>query len=137
MGIRAKKFDQISVFLENRPGVVADLCTAFTDQEISIQAMTVLDTIDIGTMRLVVDKPEQAQEALQTAGAAYVLVPVLGLELPNKPGEFGVIARQFSNHDVNIEYVYATAIPGADRTFVVIRVPDTEVDRAITIEFDV
>jgi len=131
MSLKAEKYEQISVFLENRPGVVADLCNALTEQDISIRAMTVLDTIDIGTMRIVVDQPERAKETLQTAGAAYVLVPVIGVEMPNKPGAFGHIAHLLANQGVNIEYVYATIMPGAESTLMVLRVTTEAVDRAL------
>lgn len=136
MALKAEKLEQISVFLENRPGVVADLCNALIAQDIDIRAVTVLDTADIGTVRLVVDDPELAKESLQTAGAAYVVVPVLGIELPNRPGAFGRIASKFAAANVNIEYVYSTSLKGMHQTLAVFRVPDDDVDRALALDFD-
>lgn len=122
--MKAKEETQLSVFLGNRPGVVADLCRSLIDANINIRALTVLDTVDIGTMRMVVDNAERAKDALKGTAAAYVLVPVLSLELPNRPGAFAQVARTLANAGVNIEYVYATAAPTTDRSLAIFRVSD-------------
>lgn len=131
--MRAKETTQLSVFLGNRPGMVADLCTTLTEAEVSIRAMTVLDTVDVGTMRMVLDDGEKAKNALRGSGAAYVEVPVITLEIQNRPGAFAKIARTMADSGVNIEYVYATGMPGTDRTLGVFRVSD--VDTAIKLDF--
>ena len=133
MAGKARKLEQISVFLENRAGVVADLCAALTEQRIDIQALTVLDTIDIGTVRMIVNDPEKAKEALQNSGAAYMVVPVIGLEIENVPGSFAAVAKTMANNGVNIEYIYATATPGTDRCLGIFRVDDA--DKAITLDY--
>ena len=133
MAIRAEKTDQISIFLKNRAGVVADLCTALTEQKINIRALTVLDTVDIGTLRLIVDDPESAEQALKNSGASYVVVPVVVLPILNAPGAFAAVAQLMAEHHVNIEYVYATAMPGTERSLGIFRVND--VDKALTIDY--
>ncbi|MBI4719579.1 MAG: amino acid-binding protein [Planctomycetes bacterium] len=97
--------------------------------------MTVLDTVDIGTMRMVVDNVELAKCALEEAGAAYVCVPVIVVPIPNKKGAFARIARALAERNINIEYFYATAAPGADYTLGVLRVSDLKA--ALTIDFEV
>ncbi len=129
----ARETTQLSVFLGNHPGVVADLCTALTNAKISIEAMTVLDTVDVGTMRMVVDDVELAKNALKGSGAAYVEVPVLAIEIDNNPGAFARIARTMSNAGVNIEYVYATAMPGISMTLGIFRVSD--IDTALKLNY--
>jgi len=133
MATRAERLEQISVFLENRPGVIADLCAALTDQEINIRAVSAVDTIDIGMLRMIVDDPEKAKTALQNSGAAHVVMPVVGLPIRNQPGGFAEVARIMSENDVNIEYVYSSAIPGTDRCLGVFRVND--IDKALAISF--
>jgi hypothetical protein len=132
--VKPKEATQISVFLGNRPGVVADIFSTFTKADISIQAMTVLDTVDVGTMRMLVSDVEKAKAELQRSGAAYVEVPVVTVEIDNQPGAFASIARAMANSGVNIEYVYATALPGSQRTLAVFRVSD--VDTALKLKFD-
>ncbi len=131
--MRAKETTQLSVFLGHHPGVVADVCSALSEAELSIRAMAVLDTVDVGTMRLVLDDPQSAKEALRGSGAAYVEVPVLTLEIRNRAGTFAHIARMMADSGVNIEYVYATVMPGTERTLGVFRVSDVET--ALKIDF--
>lgn len=122
--VKAKEELQISAFLGNRPGVIAELCTALAEARVSIGALTVLDTVDVGTLRMVVDNVERATDALKACSAAHVMVPVLSLQLPNRSGAFGEVARIMSDAGVNIEYVYATALPGTDKTLGIFRVND-------------
>lgn len=131
--MQATAENQISAFLANKPGVVADLCSALTEHHINIRAITVLETIDIGTLRLIVDDVEAAKEALREAGAAFVVVPVITIPIANKPGEFARIARTIANAGINIEYVYATAVPDSDRSLGIFRVSDCE--RALALHF--
>jgi len=133
--LRATPEIQLSAFLANKPGVVAHLCDALTERGVSIRAMTVLDTVDIGTMRMIVDNVEVAKEALDDAGAAYVEVPVITIPIPNCLGGFTVIARRLAGANVNIEYMYATAVPGTEHTLGVFRVSDYE--SAMELDFDV
>ena len=131
--MKAQESTQLSVFLGNHPGVVADVCTALTDAHISIRAMTVLDTVDVGTMRMIVDDIELAKQSLKGSGAAYVEVPVLMLEVVNRPGSFAVIAKTMANAGVNIEYVYATAGGGAATALAIFRVSD--IDTALKLDY--
>jgi len=125
---------QISVFLENRPGIVADICGALTERKVNISAMTILDTIDIGTLRMVVDDVEKAKEVLTEVGAAYVEVPVVGVRIPNRPGAFARIASQLSTAGVNLEYVYASALQDMDASLAIFRVADMRA--ALELEFE-
>jgi len=136
MSFKAVRQEQISVFLENRAGVIAEVCNALTDQHINIEALTVLDTFDIATMRMVVDEADLAKEALRTAGAAYVSVPVLGIRLPNVPGSLGAVGNQIAQAGVNIEYLYASSIPGGDSVYAILRVGDADIDKVLDIDFD-
>ncbi|MFQ5461435.1 MAG: amino acid-binding protein [Phycisphaerae bacterium] len=133
--MRAIAEQQISAFLANSAGVVANLCAALTERGVNIKALTVLDTVDVGTMRMVVDNLPIAKEALSDAGAAYVEVPVIAIPIPNKPGSFAKIARILANAKINIEYIYATAMPGTEHTLGIFRVSDHKA--ALEIEFDV
>ena len=117
---------QISAFLANKPGVVSRLCNALADRKVNILAMTVLDTVDIGTMRMVVDKLDVAREALNSAGAAYVEVPVLAIPIPNQEGGFAKVAGILAGADINIEYFYCTCVPGTDFSLGIFRVSDHE-----------
>ena len=131
--MKATEETQISVFLSNRPGVVADLCTALAKADVNIRALTVLDTVDVGTMRMVTSDTEKAKQALTDIAAAYILVPVISLVLPGRTGSFGEVARIMSNAGVNIEYVYSSVSPNADGTLGIFRVSD--LDTALKLDY--
>ncbi len=136
MSPKTQMLEQISVFLENRPGVIAEVCNALIDQDINIAALSVLDTFDIATMRLVVDRPDAAKEALRTAGAAYVAVPVLGVTMPNVPGALGLFGERIANVGVNIEYMYASSIPDTTNVFAIVRVRDVDMEKVLELDFN-
>ncbi len=133
-GLSANPETQLSAFLANEPGVVARLCEALAEHGVNIRAMTVLDTVDIGTMRVVVDDIELAKEALDGAGAAYVEVPVITIPIRNAQGGFGQIARVLAAANINIDYVYATSVPGTDFSLGVFRVSDR--DAALELDYE-
>lgn len=131
--VRAAADEQLSAFLANKPGMIAGLCQQLSDAGVTIRAMAVLDTVDIGTVRMVVDNVEAAKEALNHAGAAYVSVPVICIPIPNRPGGFGAIARCLGRRDINIDYFYATSGIEGGFALGVFRVSDR--DRALEIDF--
>ena len=133
-GLSARPETQLSAFLANQPGVVARLCEALAEKGVNILAMAVLDTVDIGTMRMVVDDVDVAKQALDEAGAAYVDVPVITIPIPNLQGGFGQIARVLAAANINIEYVYATSVPGTDYSLGVFRVSDR--DAALELDYE-
>ena len=126
MKFKCEKVEQLTVFLENRPGILADLCAHLSDRRISIRAMAVLDNADAGTVRLVADDPELAKKALSEAGVAYTSARCLALEMPNHPGGFAGIARTLSLAGININYIYASAVPGTGPALGIFSVSDME-----------
>ncbi|MCH7808133.1 MAG: ACT domain-containing protein [Planctomycetes bacterium] len=133
--MRAIPEHQISAFLANTPGVVANLCATLAERGVNIKAIMVMDTVDVGTVRMVVDNLSIAKEALTDAGAAYVEVPVIAVPIPNQPGSFAKFARTLANAKINIEYFYATATPGTETTLGIFRVSDHKA--ALELEFEV
>lgn len=99
---------QLSIFLENKPGVLARLCETFSDQKINIEGLSVSDTVDHAVVRLITNNPAKACAVLESAGVLVVETDVLALNLPDKPGQLASIARALSKAKVNIEYAYGT-----------------------------
>jgi hypothetical protein len=115
---------QLSLFLKNKPGVLADVCKTLTDYEVNIRGMSVSDTVDHAVVRLVVDNPQKASHSLGEHGVLVVETDVLQVNLANKPGELAKIARKLARGKVNIEYAYGTS-NGAQAT-IYLRVSDTK-----------
>lgn len=133
MDLTPRRGEQISIFLKNRPGIVADVFREFVEDAINVVGLTVMDTVDVGTLRMVVDDADKAKAALEKSGARYLDVPVMLLPIPNVPGAFARVAKALADAGVNIEYVYATACPDQESAMGVYRVSDIE--RALTVDF--
>jgi hypothetical protein len=100
---------QLSVLLENKVGVMADVCKALADHGINIRAMSISDTVDHAVLRMVVDDPRAAIHVMGERGALVVETDVLQIHLDDKPGELGKLAARLARAKVNIDYAYGTA----------------------------
>ncbi|MFQ5964554.1 MAG: ACT domain-containing protein [Candidatus Scalinduaceae bacterium] len=107
MGI-AKQF---TILLENKPGALANICSELASKDINILAISVLDTIDSGLIRMVVSDPIGAKKVFDDAGFNAVETDVLAVEMTDKPGTLAEIARQLYKARINIEYAYASVPP--------------------------
>ena len=134
MNFKCEEAEEITVSLEDRPGVLADLCAHLADHRISIRAITVIDGPHTGGARLVVDKPELAKEVLARAGVTCTSTKCLALEMPNNPGGFAGIARILSLAGINIDCIYASALPEAGKALSIFHVP--QVERALKLRWD-
>lgn len=133
MNPKCKKVEQITAFLENRPGILADLCAHLCDRGINIRAMSTLENSEAGSVRMVVDQPHLAKQVLTEAGVAHATASCLAVELPNSPGGFGRIARTLSLAGININYIYATSLPGSSAALGIFAVSD--LDRALGLDW--
>lgn len=117
---------QLAVFMDNRPGMLARTCQALAKAQINVLAMSILDTVDHAVVRLVVDKPKEAEDALSRLHALVQAREVVLLEVPNKVGELARIAERLAEAGINIEYAYCTASPANPTGTLVIRTNDLE-----------
>jgi len=132
--IKPERVEQITLFLENRPGILADLGAHLSDHRINIRAISVLDSTDAGSVRLIVDNVASAKEVLSAAGVTYRSTDCLSLEMPNNPGGFASIARILSVAGINIDYIYASSLPGTGAALGVFGVSD--LDRALSLRWE-
>lgn len=117
---------QISVFLANQPGTLADVCEELDDQGINILALTVSDTVDHAVVRMLVDRPGEATHRLEDQGLLVVENDVLTVDLENEPGALAHMSRRLAEQEINIEYAYCTASPGQSKGMMIIRMSDPE-----------
>ena len=115
---------QLSVHMENRSGALAELTGELVDAGVNIRAVSVPDTGEFGTVRVLPDKLMEAREALDEAGHAYAVVDVLEVELPHRPGVLMEMARILADNSLVIRYAYATISSGADSGLCILRVDD-------------
>ncbi|MEK0446310.1 MAG: hypothetical protein RLZZ399_1631 [Verrucomicrobiota bacterium] len=117
---------QLSIFLANKPGTLAEVCEVLAEQGVNIFGMTISDTTDHAVVRMVVSNPEKALFLLEERGVLVVENNVLLTENLNKPGAFGEIARKLAKAKVNIEYAYLATSPNSKKGLAVLRVSDTK-----------
>lgn len=123
------KVKQISVFLENKAGRLADATRALGNHQINIRALAVADTADFGVLRMIVNKPEEAVEILRKEGFTVKETDVLAAEVPDKPGGLASVLDVIRKEDINIEYLYCFVEKSGGQAIVVFRIQ--EIDRAI------
>lgn len=117
---------QISIFVENKPGRLADITEILAKNQIDIRALSVADTTDYGILRLIVNTPEKAQAALKEAGITASLTNVLGICVSDSPGEFAKATRILADASLGVEYVYAFITPQKGSAYVILRVADND-----------
>ena len=117
---------QLAVFLANRPGALARVCAALAQAGINIHALATSDTVDHSVVRMVVSDPTKALMLLGETGTLALESEVLMIEGANEPGMLGKIAQRLADTNVNIEYAYLAASPGAERGLAILRPSDVE-----------
>ena len=99
---------QLSVFMPNRPGVLAQTCSILSDAGINILAMAVHDTVDNAVVRFLLDQPTKALLLLEQEELYVLEQEVAVIELTNAPGELARICQALAAADINIYYAYCT-----------------------------
>ena len=117
---------QLSVFLANKPGMLADVCDELAGAKINIFALTISDTADHSVVRMVVSDHEKALQIFEERGVLTVESKVLLIENNNRPGALAKISKKLAKSKINIEYAYLATSPGAKTGLLVMRVDDTK-----------
>jgi hypothetical protein len=117
---------QISVFLENKAGRIADVTEVLYINEINIRTLCIADTADFGILRLIVSDPARAENVLKGAGFTVTSTEVIAISISDKPGGLHEALTIFDALNVTIEYLYAFPKVKDGRAFVIIRVEDPE-----------
>ena len=125
------KIEQISIFLEDRAGRLAEVTKLLGDNGINIRALALADTSDFGILRLIVDQPEKAYDILKQNSFAAAEIEVIAVEIPDQPGELASVLAILSTENINVEYLYASLAKSRDNAIVIFRFG--ELDKAIKI----
>jgi len=98
---------QISVFLENKHGRLAEVTQILGDNHIDITALSIADTTDFGILRLIVNQPDKARQVLDQKGFAVSINEVIAIEVEDKPGGLSKALAVLDKKGIGIEYMYA------------------------------
>lgn len=116
--------EQLSVFLENKSGRLAEMCRALGDAGINMRALMVADTEEFGVVRIICDHPAKAREALEAAGFGVSATQVVAVEIPDVPGGLADILEALGAQNMNVEYAYCFVEPCGDAAVDVFKVDD-------------
>ena len=117
---------QISVFLENKSGRLAEVTSALAKASVNIRALSLAETIDYGVLRLIVDTPAAARKALSEAGFTVTETEVVAVEMPDRPGGLAGIVDLVTQSGLNIEYLYAFVGQRGENAVVIFRIDDVK-----------
>ncbi|MHC4456299.1 MAG: ACT domain-containing protein [Planctomycetota bacterium] len=117
---------QFSVFMVNKPGVLAQVLGEFARAKINITAMTMMDSAEHGVMRIVFAAPKKAKEILTKLNMPYNETDVLCVNLANKAGALASVTEKLAKEHINIAYAYCTAGAKGGRTTGVLKVADVK-----------
>ena len=117
---------QISIFLDDRPGSLAEVCKMLSDRGVNIYALSLAEGVGHGYVRMLVAKPDEALRLLQAAEELTMEREVLLVDLVNVTGALGMLTGRLGEAGINIEYAYCAGGSHVDCGAVVIRVNQTE-----------
>ncbi|MEN6315206.1 MAG: ACT domain-containing protein [Clostridiaceae bacterium] len=120
---------QISIFLENKSGRLAEVTKILGEKNIDISALSIADTTHFGILRLIVNKPETAEEVLKENGFTVSITSVIAIGVQDKPGGLAKALEVLDGKNIGIEYMYAFVSKKEDEALVILRVEDP--DRAV------
>ncbi len=117
---------QISVFVENRLGRLAEITDVLARENIDLRALSIADTSDFGILRLIVDQPDKAVKALRDAGITVSKTEVIAVKLGDHPGALNQVLQELGQEGVIVEYVYAFITRKDEDAYVILRVEDNQ-----------
>jgi hypothetical protein len=117
--------EQISVFLENRAGRLAEVSAILAEAGVNIRALSLADTSDFGVLRLIVDNNEKAMETLKIAGFTVGKTNVVAVEVEDRPGGLHKILDVLFKSGINVEYMYAFVQQSGNNAVMIFRFDQT------------
>jgi len=115
---------QFSVFLVNKPGILAQVTQALADRRINIKALTLVDSQEHGVLRLVAESGEKAGSVLRTLNIPVTETDVLCVEMANHPGALADVCNRLAQEHININYAYLSTGTKGGKTIGVFKVSD-------------
>lgn len=120
------KVEQISIFLENKPGGLEEVTRILKDANINIRTLSLADTSDFGILRLIVNDVEKAARVIKDGGYTVSRTTVVAVEVPDRPGGLHSILDVLSKNDVNVEYLYAFVEKSGENAVIIFRFNDPD-----------
>lgn len=117
---------QLSILVENKRGVLAELCSKLAEKAVNILGLMVPEQSGLATVRMVVNNLETAKRVFDGLGLKYSEEEVLDVRLSDKPGALGKLTRKLADSGIDVKYAYGTILKGAGRANIILAVSDLE-----------
>ncbi|MBE6934386.1 MAG: ACT domain-containing protein [Ruminococcaceae bacterium] len=117
---------QISVFLENRAGQLAEITKLLAQEHVDIRSISIAETADYGLARMIVDDSQKASSVLLQHGTILSMTPVWAVEVPDSPGGLAHLLDVLAQYNVAVEYMYALVTHHAGSAYMILRISDEE-----------
>jgi len=121
-----ERVQQISVFAENKPGKIEKITAILTEERINIRAITIASGNRYGVIKLLVNEPMRAFEALKEKGLSVALNPVLAVEMEDSPGGLHKVACLIKEHKINVEDACGFVIESGKRAVLLMETKQIE-----------
>ncbi len=120
------RIKQLSIFVENKSGRLHSIVDALKEESINLRALSIADTTDFGILRLIVDKPEAAKDALSKIGVISKITDVIAVKIDDRTGGLASVLDTLSSAGVSIEYMYAFLGRESGRALMVLKSDDDQ-----------
>ncbi len=117
---------QISVFLENKAGQLADITGILSQNQVNMRAINIAETTDYGVLRLIVDDAAKASSILLEQGFILTMTPVVGVAVPDTPGGLSRVLSVISGAEIDVEYMYSVFGQKDGQACMIFRVADSD-----------
>jgi hypothetical protein len=117
---------QISVFLENKKGRLADVTRILAGQGINLRALSLADTADFGVLRVIVDEPDRCLAVLKSNSFVAQVTDVVAVEVEDRPGGLGHVLEILDGAGLNVEYMYAYVEKSKNNAVVICKIDERE-----------
>ncbi|MBQ2948969.1 MAG: ACT domain-containing protein [Clostridia bacterium] len=117
---------QISIFLENRAGQLAQVTRVLADHEIDMRAISIAETSDYGVLRLIVDNAEKATSVLLENGFILSMTPVSVVAVPDQAGGLAPVLEALAEGQMDVEYMYSLFTHKEGMAYMVFRIDNEE-----------
>ena len=122
---------QISVFMENKVGPLAEITTLLAQHQINMRALSVAETQDFGILRIIVEEPEKAEQVLKDNQIIFRESSVLAVLMEDRPGSMAAVVDLLAQAGIPVEYAYALITRQADNACLILKVKEDEAAEAL------
>ena len=126
-----KTISQVSIFIENTKGRLAEVCSLLGDNNINIKALTIAESPEFGILRVVLNDTEKAKKILKENGFIATIAQVVAIEVSDTPGGLAKALKVLAENNINLEYMYGFVEKASEKALMVLKFDN--VNKAIEI----